>query len=297
MRGYGSAVPRTLHAAAAAAALAAAAGARAAEDPVLPPTVANLTGPRSASLGASLGLAGGNEGIFLNAASLAARPRYSIETHYLVERAGSRNAAQYLSGSVVDSQMGAWTAGFAYTRVAGGPSIGNAMHVALATRLSSAVLAGVTGKYLRLDGAEDVNAATVDASLFVGLGQRVSVGVTGFNLVDVNHPQQAPLGLGAGVAIGDDRSFHLTGDWRGDWDRRDELTHSWGAGLEYLAGTYFPLRGGYVRDGTREVDWWTAGVGLVSTSGLALDVAYRQSLDDPSDRLIGVAVKLFLLTN
>jgi hypothetical protein len=284
---------RHARAALAVAALVAAAGARAADDP-LPPTVADLTGPRSAALGASLALPGGNEGIFRNAASLAARPRYAIETHYLLERAGGDDAGQWLGASVVDSAMGSVAMGVAYTRVASGPSIGNALHVALATRLGSSLLAGVTGKYLDLHGAESVRAASVDASLFAGLGRLVSVAVTGFNLVDTNHPQQMPLGVGTGLAIGDDRSFHVTGDWRVDFDRRDGRSTSWGVGAEYLAATYFPLRAGYLRDGIRDVDWWTAGVGLVTTAGGALDLAYRQSLDDASDRLLGVALKIYL---
>jgi hypothetical protein len=267
-----------------------------AAEPDLPPTVADLGSPRSVALSASRGLAGGNEGIFLNPAALAVRPRYAIETQWMLERAGADSIGQFLSLSVVDSQTSPVTGGVAITRVASGPSIGNAFHVALAAPLGGGAFLGVTGKYLRLHGAEDVNAATVDAALLLSLGRWVSAGIVGYDLVDVNHPQQMPLAVGAGLAIGDDRRFHLLFDWKRDFDRRETETDSWAAGGEVLVARNFPLRAGWQQDDTRGVTWWSAGAGLVTTAGLALDVAYRQAVDDSADRFFGVALKLFLVT-
>jgi hypothetical protein len=276
--------------------LAAAATVASAAEPELPPTVADLGSPRSIALSASRGLAGGNEGIFLNPAALAVRPRYAIETQWLLERAGADTIGQFLTLSVVDSQTSPVSGGVAFTRVANGPSTGNALHLSAATPLGGGLFLGVTGKYLRLDGAEDVNAATVDAALLVTLGRWVSAGVVGYDLVDVNHPQQMPLAVGAGVAIGDDRRFHVLLDWKRDLDRREEATDSWAAGGEVLVARNFPLRAGWQQDDTRGVTWWSAGAGLVTTAGLALDLAYRQAVDEPSNRFFGVALKLFLLT-
>jgi hypothetical protein len=263
----------------------------------LPATAADLTGTRALSMGGAYrGLPGGNEEIFLNAAALTARRRYAIETQYLLERTGGSTSAQWLSASAVDSQLGSLAGGFAFTRVLDGPSEGNAFHLALATVLGGGLSAGVTGKYLSLSGAEKVSAATVDASLFYAVSRLLSFGAAGYNLVDVGHPQQAPRGVGAGLAIGDDRSFHVTADWRGDFDRRDALTHSWAIGTELLVGNYFPIRAGFTRDATRDDRWWSAGVGLVSTAGFALDLGYRQSTRESSNRMFGVAAKVFILS-
>jgi hypothetical protein len=271
----------------------------AAAAPLQPPSVADLTGVRAATLAGARGLAGGNDSIFLNAASLAARRRYSIEAHWMLERAGDSNAGQFLTLSTVDSQLSALAGGFAYTRVVSGPSTGNAYHVALATRVTGRLFVGATGKYLSLSGADDTTAATVDASAYVPVSEMLSVGVAGYNLVPVGHDEEAPRALGAGVAFGDGRRFNLTGDWRRDFDRRESATDAWGAGGELVLGR-FPLRAGWRRDETRdgparEAQWWSAGAGFITGAGAALDVLYRQAIGSPSDRTFGVALKFLIL--
>jgi opacity protein-like surface antigen len=284
------------------------AAAAADHNPLLPPTAADLGGSRSVALGAALGLAGGNEGIFLNAASLAARRRYTIESFWLLERWDGHDAGQFLSLTTVDSQLSSVAGGVSYTRVASGPAIGNVFHVALATRVAGSLFAGVTGKYLALSGSElrpetgqrlpaEIRAGTADASLFLRLGRLLSIGVAGYNLVDVNHPEQAPRGAGAGVGIGDDRRFHLTADWRADFERRVERTDAYAFGGEWLFAGNFPLRAGFLNDDTRDARWWSAGIGYVSTGGFALDLSYRQSTRDASDRLFGVGLKFFLVAS
>jgi hypothetical protein len=47
-----------------------------------------------------------------------------------------------------------------------------------------------------------------------------------------------------------------------------------------------------VIDETLDTKWWSIGAGLVSGNGGGVDVAYRQSVDDPNARVIAVAVKL-----
>ncbi|HEX7625059.1 MAG TPA: hypothetical protein VF400_15885, partial [Anaeromyxobacteraceae bacterium] len=58
------------------------------EDP-LPTGIPDLVGARGLSIGAYRGLAPGNDGIFTNAAALAARRRYSVETQWLLDRRGA----------------------------------------------------------------------------------------------------------------------------------------------------------------------------------------------------------------
>lgn len=273
-----------------------------AADPVLPPTAADLTGARSAALGGGRGLAGGNEAIFLNPASLAARKRYAVESQWLLERSGGSSAAQWFTVSAVDSETSSVAGGFAYTRLYDGPSTGHLAHLSLAVPLASGLFAGVTGKYLSLSGADDASAATMDAGLFLRLGRLLTLGATGYDLIDVGHDQQAPRAVGAGVALGDDRRFYVTGDWRRDLERRRDAsgnarsTDSFGAGAEILAGGYFPLRAGFLKDDARGVKYWSAGAGFLTTAGAAMDFTYRQSFGGTSERTFLVALKLFLLT-
>jgi hypothetical protein len=54
------------------------------------------------------------------------------------------------------------------------------------------------------------------------------------------------------------------------------------------------VRAGWQRDETLATRWWSLGTGLITQSGIALDVGYRQSLDDPSSRTIAATLKVFL---
>jgi len=56
-----------------------------------------------------------------------------------------------------------------------------------------------------------------------------------------------------------------------------------------------PVRAGYVKDETLATSWWSIGAGLVSSSGLAVEVGYRQSIDATDARTISVAIKTFML--
>jgi hypothetical protein len=49
-----------------------------------------------------------------------------------------------------------------------------------------------------------------------------------------------------------------------------------------------------MKDETLDGQWWSAGAGLISQGGVALDVGYRQSLDTPSARTIAATLKMFL---
>jgi hypothetical protein len=128
------------------------------------------------------------------------------------------------------------------------------------------------------------------------------VGVTGYNLVPVSNVLAAPLGMGAGLAVGSDRSFQVTGDWRTEFDDRGEAagqarrrgSNRWAVGAEALVLNLIPLRAGWMKDEILDTSWWSAGVGLVSGNGVALDVGYRQSIEDPKARIVAATLKLFV---
>ena len=245
------------------------------------------------------GVAAGNDGIFTNAASLAARRRYSIETQWLLNRSGGDTAFQGYGASVVDSEMGTTAGGFAYTRVPSGLWQGNLLHLALAFPLAEGFFVGGTGKYVSMGGpgGDRIKAANVDAAAFWQATSVLSFGVTGYNLIDTGHKSVLPRAVGAGAAVGDERRFHIALDWRGDFDRpRGKTTNLYAVGGEVLLADLIPLRAGYLRDETRNASYWSAGLGVVTSSGVAIDASFRQGIDHSDDRTFAVGLKLFLLS-
>jgi hypothetical protein len=270
------------------------AGTASASDAPAPAGIPDLVGPRALALSSGTGIAASNEGIYLNPAAAGARKRYSVEALLLVDRRGPDTAMQFLGGSVVDSLSGPVTGGFSYVRAQRGEFTGSMWHVMLGGPVAQGFNLGVSGKYLSVKGPRNVSAATVDAGLFWQVADVLSLGVAGYDLVPVANELVAPLGVGAGVGIGSDRSFQLTADWRADFDRAGKTTNRYGAGVEVLLGQLVPLRAGWSKDETLGTKWWSLGAGLVTQTGVALDVGYRQSLDDPSARTVAATLKLFL---
>jgi hypothetical protein len=267
-------------------------------DSPLPASVPDLLGARSLSMGAYRGLAAGNDGIFTNAASLAARRRYSLESAWFLDREGGTTDIQTLSFSAVDSETSSVTGGVAYTRVFSGPWTGNLFHVPIAFPVANSFFLGVTGKYQSLDGPahDEMRAGNLDASAFWQPVNLVGVGASVYNLLNAGHQQIEPRAYGAGLSIGDDRRFHVAADWRGDEQRRGKLTSLYAVGGELLVSDAVPLRAGFMRDETRNASFWSAGIGIVSSGGFGIDVGYRQRIEDPLERTIAVALKLFLFT-
>lgn len=276
--------------------LAAACAARAAlaADPPAPAGIPDLVGPRALALSSGTGIAASNEGMYLNPAAAGARRRYSIEGLLLVDRRSADTTAQFVGGSVVDSLSGPVAGGVSYLRAQRGEFQGNFWNVMLAGPIAKDLHLGVAGKYLSVKGPRNTSAATVDAGLFWQPVESFSLGFAGYNLVPVANDAVAPRGAGAGVGIGSDRSFQLTADWRADFDRRGKTTNRYGAGLEVLLGNLVPLRAGWSKDEMLDTRWWSVGAGLVTQSGVALDIGYRQSLDDASARTIAATFKVFL---
>ncbi len=262
----------------------------------LPPAggVPDLAGSRTLALSAGVGMAAGNDGIFVNPATIAARRRYSIESGGFIDRRGSESVAKLVGGSVVDSLSSPVAAGFSYLRALDGDYEGNIVHLALAGPIAEKLFLGVAGKWLSLDANEKVSAATADAGLFWQVGEWVSIGAAGYNLVPIANDVVAPMGVGAGVTLGNDRVFQLTADWRADLDRAEETKNRYGVGAEVMLGNLVPLRAGWARDETLDTSWWSLGAGIVTRGGIALDVGYRQSLDAPSARTIAASLKMFL---
>jgi hypothetical protein len=265
-----------------------------------PGGIADLAGPRTVGLSASIGSATGNDGLFVNAGAIAARRRYEVELGAYVERRGNDTVTQLVGGSVVDALTSPVAVGLSYRRATEGAYTGNLYQLTLALPVARGFFLGATGKWLSLKGPEitgggndDVSAGTMDAGFLFQVNRYVSVGGAGYNLVPTSSDVVAPTGAGAGIGLDSGRRFHVGVDWRIDFDRGDGPTNRYSAGAEVLVGGFMPIRGGYVHDETLDTEWWSVGTGFV-TKDVALDVAYRQSVDDASARMLVGAVRLYV---
>ncbi len=279
-----------------------AAGAAAAE---LPPAggIPDLAGARTLGLSSGVGSALGNEGLYLNPGALAVQRRYSVDAGVLFDRRGAATVDRFVGGSVVDSISAPMTAAVGYVNVGEGLYHGNFWTLGFAGPVVERFYLGATVKYLALAGPQEVRAATMDAGMLWQVADYVSVGAAGYNLVPIAKDLVAPRGVGAGIAIGTDRLFQITADWRADFDR-GQLTSTtpdvratknrYGAGAELLLGDLVPLRGGFQVDEVLDTRWWSVGTGLVSKNGIALDVGYRQSVDAKTARQIAASLRVFM---
>jgi hypothetical protein len=271
-----------------------AAGAASAGEPPLPGGFPELVGPRALALSASTGIAAANEAIYVNPAAVAARKRYSVEAGAYADRRGAATTSRFYGGSVADSVSSNVAGEFAYVRSDEGAYQGNAWNGALAGPIAQGFYLGLAAKYLSMSGPSRVSAATADAGLFWQVAPYVSLGAAGYNLVPIGNDAVAPLGVAAGFGVGSDRSFQVTGDWRADLDRSRTTKNRWSVGAELLLGELVPVRAGWMRDEILGGSWWSAGAGFVTRAGIALDLGYRQSLDDPSARTLAGSLKVFL---
>ncbi|HEX9243151.1 MAG TPA: hypothetical protein VF875_11975 [Anaeromyxobacter sp.] len=268
--------------------------AAAAADPIPPGGVPDVVAARTLSLAASIGVASGNEGIYVNPGAIAARKRYSVEGMILFDRRGAENVDRFYGGSVVDSQTSSITAGLSYLHDQGALYTGNVLHLALAGNLAEAFHVGVTGKLFSLEGPTSYRAGNVDAGAYWQVSELVSMGFVGYNLLSSGNSVVSPMAAGAGFAVGSDRYIQVTGDWRADFDRNGgKTTNRWAGGAEALLGDVVVVRGGFMRDETLGTNWWSAGVGVVTQSA-ALDVGYRQSTTDASARQVAATLKVFV---
>lgn len=270
-----------------------AAGAASAADPA-PAGIPDLQGARSLAMGASIGLPVGNEGLLTNPAAIAPGKRYAVEGLGVMDRRGADTTGGWFGGSVVDSMSAPVAVGFSYLRAAEGPYTGNLWTLALAAPLADRLHVGVSGKYLSLRGPEKVGAFTVDAGIWWRVADLVAIGAAGYDLLDVSNDAVAPRGVGAGIALGSERVAHVTADWRADLDRLGKTANRYAVGGEVLLGKQLGLRAGFVKDEVLDARWWSAGLGLASQGGVALDLAYRQGVDDASARTLAAALKIYL---
>jgi len=252
---------------------------------------------RALALSAYRGLPAENDGIFYNAAALAAGKAFSFEGGYLVGRVGNENATTFWGFSAVDSSTSPMTGGFAWTHVdtmgyRTRGATGGLTSVALAFPMGQGFFLGATLNYLVLySDLENVNAANVSPAIFWQIARIVSVGAAGYNLINTGHDAITPPGLGVGVGVGDQRIARVGADWYRAWSREGPVSDVWSAGGEVFLFDVVSLRGGWQHGSQRRTNAWSAGFGMM-VSGFGFDVGYRQQFGTVTYRVLAGTLKV-----
>jgi hypothetical protein len=253
----------------------------------------DLVGARALGVSAATAGTTGTEAVFVNPAAIGIRTGFVAETLGVQERRGADTVSRYLGGVVVDGISSPVAAGFGYFRSMSGEQRGNLYLLTLAGPLAEQLHVGLQGRYMDLGGVERINAVTLDAGLSYQATSLVNFGVAGFNLVPTAHPELLPQAMSAGLAIGTDTSFRVLADWKGTWLPHGQMAHRYAAGADALLGGMVVLRAGWKRDELLATSWWSAGLGLVTGDGFALDVGYKQSFEASSAREMGLSLRYY----
>jgi hypothetical protein len=236
----------------------------------------------------ALGL--GGEAVLGNPAAIAMYPSYRVE----VTGGWDYQAKEGLVGAtLMDANTSALAAGLDYHLVSLGRGIQRSTAhlgtLAFATPLAQGLYLGASTRYLSMSGARQASATTVDAGVILRLGESLSVGVSGHNLIETDTIEMSRYySAHAGYVAGE---LALAVDARGDFITGGASTFTYNAGLEYLLGQAFPVRVGYTYDGFTGNSLLGLGLGLVS-QGTGIDLAYRHDFGDGKGRLVALTIKM-----
>jgi hypothetical protein len=257
----------------------------------------DFSGARALGMGVSRATAVSNDAIFLNPAGLGAAPRYVLEFDYNHDTS-TKDAATGGDGialSIADSVSNPkYPTGIAYRYMATGSGAqefkGHVTDLAMAFPMAEKMLLGARLTYLAYNyGGTDLMRVTGDLGWLLAAGN-FAVGLVGFNLVDVDQFPGADRGLGAGVSYGDPKVWRVGADYRLDYP--GQAKHSFALGGEFLLAEAFPMRAGWIWDGLRNTQYWSAGTGIV-TKEFGFDVSYRRDTSS-GENLLGIALKIFV---
>lgn len=271
----------------------------AAQEGALPPTPTNFVYARSMGMAAYRAVVGGNDAIFYNPAALAAEKRFDVALGGLMYRVGADTDGTMFGGSVVDSVSSPMAAGFSYNYVttlgySTQGAFGGMLNLALASPVGEYLYVGVTVTYLNLFAdIGSISATTLTAGALLRAGKMLRASFVGYNLINTRHPDMLPVGMAAGGSFGPDHTFHVNVDWAREYGANDVYSDRWAAGAEVFIGDIAAFRGGWLYDAGAKQQWWSGGAG-VAVSGLAIDLAYRQSFGGTTFRTLAASLRFLV---
>ncbi len=261
-------------------------------------TLQTAPGARSVAMGDAFRAVGtSNDAIVEDPAALAISPHYEIDGYFGYAFA---SPATYWSGSLVDSSTTPLAVGVDYTHLASGTSPtrfgGSDLRLALAdTIIPDQLFVGISGNWVDFGYSFlPANAITGDAAVVYKPIDLVSIALVGYNLVDIKHPELAPLSGALAVAVGTDTSFRTATDLVVNFSTPKPL-FDYHLGGEYLIAQLVAVRAGYMYDALQGANFGSIGAALIMPT-FAIDVSFRQQVPQWNDNLLMVGVKFFLPT-
>lgn len=258
-------------------------------------------GVRAQSLGeAYRAVATSSDILFYNPAGLIRYRRIGSDLDYLFATESRLNS---LSISLVDSKTTSWGMGLAYnagiTAKSDIPTT-HLVHLALAMPIITDQFAfGANFSYFYdpcVDNDPYRHFFNIDLGLFAYLGSGFSFAVVGDHLL-ANKGLEKSLGISvaSALALGDIlETVPLTASF--DWSMTnvksdDDLGHTIGSGLQYVAIAVLPIRVGYKSALKPHGQFLSLGTGIMM-SGFSLDGLYQQNLTIGKIRQFGLALRI-----
>jgi len=210
-----------------------------------------------------------------------------------------------LGAGVVDSSTSKLGAGLAIRGFLSGDGgyTGLDGRLGLGLALSDAFALGVAGRYLtvseeRIDSSGDpidseiAEGLTLDASLRVVPTEGLQLDVGALNFVDLGEAE-VPVTISTALAFAVGDLLSVGGDLLIDLSTFDDAAFIVGGGLEFLAGSSVPIRGGYRGDLAREIHSITAGVGYTDQQ-VGFDLGLRQDVAGSKETRVMASMRYYV---
>jgi hypothetical protein len=275
-------------------------------------TLPTLT-PRALALGQTLRASpSGTAGVYQNPAVLAMSPVYHMEGMY--QYTGEED--MHMFGTVLADSV--------TTVVAAGASFNYASindkhtkmksydgRLAIAGGIGNFLYLGGTVRYLYVDykwnsdrwgpggmpalpasGSKNVNSLTFDAGGAIRLGNIITLGVVGYNLIPTESAF-APLQLGTGASVYVMNMLLIEVNTLIDFSSHDNVGNDIEVGGELFVGGAVALRGGYIYDFHYRMSTISAGLAYVHAK-FSIDAAYMHELIDDGRWALAFSIKYFI---
>lgn len=230
----------------------------------------------------------GAEAIAGNPAALPLYRRYQLE---LTGAWDAQTKFGFGSLAIADSATSEIAAGVSYDYVSlGRGEERRTVHLntlALAVPLGGSFFLGASGRHVLMPGR--ANAVTMDAGLLIRPVPSLAIAASGHNLIDIHNPDVTRYFQLGSAFLGN--LFTAAFDVRADFQDEEAPQLSYGAGLEYVTGNAFPVRGGYSYSAVTRTHFLSGGLGLI-TEGGGMDLAYRHELGGAGSRMLALTIKV-----
>jgi hypothetical protein len=269
--------------------------------------------PRTLALGQTLRASpSGTAGVYQNPAVLAMAPVYHMESTYQYTGEEDRHTLGMVLADSVTTVVAAGLS-FDYSWI-------NQKHtkfqaydgrLAIAGAIGNMFYLGGTVRYLYLDqkwdsdrwgpggmpalpssSSKNVNSLTFDAGAALRLGNIITLGVVGYNLIPTESVF-APLRLGTGASIQVRNMLLVEVNTLVDFSSHADVSNDIEIGTELFLGGSVALRAGYIYDFYYNLNTISAGLAYIH-SKFSIDAGYMQELVDDGRWCIAVGVKYFI---